>query len=82
MTPAIPPTVTFTQHSLGQLVPLPNPNLLRVHFIVAKILSVSGIGDSIDRALSDCSSLLYHNISPDGSTDLGHVLSLRLLTDI
>ncbi|KAK3934148.1 hypothetical protein QBC46DRAFT_300301 [Diplogelasinospora grovesii] len=82
MGPVVPPAVTFKQHSLGQSVPMPNPNLLRVHFIVGKILSVSGIGDSIDRALSDGKSLLYDTIAPDGSTDLGRALSLILLTDI
>lgn len=79
----IPEVVEFTQHSTtGQLVPMPNPNLLRVHYIVAKILNVSGLGDSIDRTLADAQSVLFDDIAPDGSTDLGYALSAALLTRI
>lgn len=78
----IPEVVEFTQHSTGQSVPMPNPNLLRVHYIVAKILDVSGLGDIIDRTLADGQSFLFGNIAPDGSTDLGYALSVALLTKI
>ncbi|KAK3308406.1 uncharacterized protein B0T15DRAFT_508876 [Chaetomium strumarium] len=36
---AMPEVVTLQQHSLGQSIPMPNRHLLRVHYIVAKILS-------------------------------------------
>ncbi|KAM7202443.1 hypothetical protein V8F33_002851 [Rhypophila sp. PSN 637] len=70
-TPSDP--VEFQQHSAGQSVPMPNPDLLRVHYIVANILDVTGLGDRIDRTLDE---------SPDGSTDLGYALAVALLAEI
>lgn len=78
----IPPAVTFKQHCPEQSIPMPDPNLLRVHYIVTQILLESGLGDSIDSALDDSRSLLCDNIAPDGSTDLGYILRSVMLTDI
>ena len=61
---------------------MPNPNLLRVHFIIAKILEETGLERRIYEALDYCKWGEYDEIAADGSTDLGHVLSFLMLTDI
>ncbi|KAK3933796.1 hypothetical protein QBC46DRAFT_401240 [Diplogelasinospora grovesii] len=71
----IPTTVTLVQHDPS--VPMPDPNLLRVHFQIAKILHVSGIGLKIDSVWNEDKSWSAYNpnIAPDGSTDI----SMRFL---
>jgi hypothetical protein len=69
---------TFT--SSDSSIPLPSPVLLRAHYIIAKILNVSDIGNRIDR-------LVYEpeydsQIKLDGSTDLMSILSRRLLMPV
>lgn len=57
----------------------PSPGFLDVHAQVARILEVSGIGGEIQHNLQ----LSYpENIDPDGSTDLGDILSRQLLTGV
>lgn len=53
--------------------PLPDPALLRVHASIARFLHVSGIGQHVDRILSERESIRH--LAPDGSTDIGDLLA-------
>jgi hypothetical protein len=61
---------------------MPNRHLLRVHFIVAKILDMSGLGLILDHEISERESFLDSDIKPDGSMDLTRALCTIFLTDI
>ncbi|KAK4212807.1 hypothetical protein QBC37DRAFT_287317 [Rhypophila decipiens] len=74
-----PDVVEFVQHDPS--VAMPTRVLLRVHYIIAKILEVSGVGARIDRTGDARESLIYDNIIY-GSPDLGYVLAAALLVDI
>ncbi|KAK1967176.1 hypothetical protein LY78DRAFT_576915 [Colletotrichum sublineola] len=61
--------------------PLPDPDYFRVHYTIAKILDVSGIGEEIEAEIS-ASRLDPENLNPDGSTDLGAILCRKMLMNI
>jgi len=71
--------ITLEQHDPS--VPMPDPAFLRVHFQVAQILAVSGIGRRVEEA---CEAEYYvpANLAPDGSTDIESVLNLKMLLHI
>lgn len=58
--------------------PLPNREYLLVHFRIAEILDVSGVGKKIEDALDE-GLLDAENMKPDGSTDIGSILSRKML---
>jgi len=76
----VPETVTFQQHD--PLVPMPDPDFLRLHFQVAKILNVSGIGQMIEAACWEDKTQIPSDIASDGSTNLGHALYVKTLMHI
>jgi hypothetical protein len=81
--PWVPTTVIFEQSDPS--VPMPDPDFLRVHYQIAKILDVSGIQLKIDSAVYADREWMENNpnnIAGDGSTDLEHVLSRKLLMNI
>ncbi|KKA21462.1 hypothetical protein T310_4497 [Rasamsonia emersonii CBS 393.64] len=61
--------VRFKQHSDC---PLPNPDLLKVHAAIAKILHASGKAEDIERILRDREEIRC--LAPDGSTDVESLL--------
>lgn len=71
--------ITLEQHDPS--VPMPDPAFLRVHFQVAQILAVSGIGHRIEEACEE-ESRGPANLAPDGSTDIERVLNLKMLLHI
>ena len=56
----------------------PDPDFLAAHLAIANILAVSGIGAKIDHYLSQY-ELNDGNVEHDGSTDLGSMISWRLM---
>ncbi|KAK0710148.1 hypothetical protein B0T26DRAFT_724201 [Lasiosphaeria miniovina] len=76
---SIPPIITFTSNDPS--VPLPDPKYLWCHFRVAEILEVSGIGQKITDTM-DSEAWDPENIDPNGSTDIGSILSRKMLTGI
>ncbi|KAK2018325.1 hypothetical protein LZ32DRAFT_634838 [Colletotrichum eremochloae] len=61
--------------------PLPNPDFFWVHHQIAQILEVSGIGAKIEAEIK-ASQRDPANPNPDGSTDLGAILSRKMLMDV
>lgn len=53
----------------------PSPRLLNVHRAIALILKLSGAGEYIENILRDMEEV---NVKEDGSTNLGHLMTLRL----
>jgi len=53
----------------------PSARLLAIHRAIAKILYLSAAGEYINRILDDLDELV---INEDGSTELGHLVGLRL----
>ncbi|KAK4044860.1 hypothetical protein C8A01DRAFT_42469 [Parachaetomium inaequale] len=74
-----PDHITFRQHNPS--VPMPDPDFLRLHFQVAKILDVSDIGLKIEAEWHKRAKM-PSEMSPDGSTDLGHAIRVKMLMDI
>jgi hypothetical protein len=68
----------ITLTSNGTDVPPPNDKFLFLHFRIAEILAVSGVGEKIEAALNE-SCLDIDNIRPDGSTDIESILSGKML---
>lgn len=61
---------------------MPDSDFLKLHYQVSKILEVSGIREKFEEAMWENENNSAHDIQPDGSTDLGHILSCKLLIDI
>lgn len=61
---------------------MPDPDLLRLHYQVSMILQESGIRERYERTIWENENHLSRNIQSDGSTDLGDILSSKMLTDI
>lgn len=72
----LPDIITLTSN--GTDVPPPNDKFLFLHFRIAEILAVSGVGEKIEAALNE-SCLDVDSIRPDGSTDIGSILSRKML---
>ena len=53
----------------------PSPRLLAIHSAIAHILHMSAAGEYIDGVLKD---LHQQETATDGSTELGHLINLRL----
>jgi len=75
----IPNQIALT--SKDPSVPLPNPGFLWVHFRVAEILEVSGLGRAIIDAVEQ-GTWDPENLDPGGSSDIGSILSRKMLIDI
>ncbi|KAL7936913.1 hypothetical protein V8C35DRAFT_294181 [Trichoderma chlorosporum] len=73
-------TITLTQSDPA--VQMPDPDFLRLHYQVSKILEVSGIGWKIARIMAHNELKTPRNVPPDGSLDLGHIISSKMLMDI
>jgi hypothetical protein len=73
----LPEYITLT--SKEKDVALPNRDIIRAHFSIAKILQVSGIGLKIDQYWE---RWVPSYAATDGSTDLGMMLSRKLLIGI
>ncbi|KAL7914503.1 aspartic peptidase domain-containing protein [Trichoderma velutinum] len=73
-------TITMTQSDPA--VVMPDPELLRLHYQVSMIVHESGIRERYERIVCDNEDSLVENIQSDGSTDLGNILSSKMLTDI
>ncbi len=58
---------------------MPNSDFFKLHYQVAKILNVSGIGDKIEEACRKSYNQTPSNIAPDGSTDLESILGARMV---
>ncbi|EFX01537.1 hypothetical protein CMQ_6479 [Grosmannia clavigera kw1407] len=75
------PLVEFTSHD--HTVPMPDADFLMTHYIISQILQVSGIGRQLDKAVEmalvdlDC-----HALHLSGSTDVGNMISRRLLMTV
>jgi HNH endonuclease len=67
--------VTRTLLDTDKTIDLPSPRLLAIHRAVALILHLSGAGEYIDHILKDMD---YTMVKSDGTTELGHLVSLRL----
>ncbi|EPE09344.1 hypothetical protein F503_07120 [Ophiostoma piceae UAMH 11346] len=64
-------------------IPMPDPEIFRVHFIIARVLQVSGFGDRISKAAEKAYlDLDCHILEASGSTDVGGLLSRMLLTSV
>ncbi|KIH90929.1 hypothetical protein SPBR_00979 [Sporothrix brasiliensis 5110] len=64
-------------------VPMPDPDYLKVHQSIGQILQVSGFGRVISIALEDSwLALDCRGLHPDGTTDVGALLSNLLLTNV
>lgn len=61
--------------------PLPDPEYFKVHCRIGQILCVSGIGLEIDQELGKFAEA-PRNLDPSGSTDVGLLLSQRMLIDV
>ncbi|KAK5654003.1 hypothetical protein OQA88_7680 [Cercophora sp. LCS_1] len=59
-------------------IPMPDPEYFKVHHIISQILEVSGLGREIDKLL-EAAAEAAENIDPNGSSDLGLLLSQRML---
>ncbi|MBE3045399.1 hypothetical protein IMZ48_23190 [Candidatus Bathyarchaeota archaeon] len=63
--------------------PLPDPEFLRVHFVIALILHVSGIGRRLDAFLDpEFWEGVHGAAKADGSTDLAALVERRMLIGI
>ncbi|KAL7799968.1 hypothetical protein V8C37DRAFT_407076 [Trichoderma ceciliae] len=76
----VPAIITMKQSDPS--VPLPEPDFLKVHFQVSKILQISGIRKKIEDALRENECNPICNIQADGSTDLAYILSSKMLIGI
>ncbi|OPB43543.1 hypothetical protein A0O28_0098310 [Trichoderma guizhouense] len=76
----LPTSIIFNQSE--RAVAMPDPDLLRLHYQVSMILQESGIRQRYERTMWESEDNLIHNIQSDGSTDLGNILSSKMLTDI
>lgn len=62
--------------------PMPDPDFLRLHYEVATILDVSGIGCKMEEACWENETRIPSNLAPDGSTNLELALNAKMLTQI
>ncbi|KAI9651660.1 MAG: hypothetical protein M1829_002575 [Trizodia sp. TS-e1964] len=69
----LPRTVRFQSESI----PLPSPRLLAVHKALARMMHLTGAGEIIDHRFRDYPD---DNIAADGTTDLGALITVGLLT--
>ncbi|KAL7936584.1 hypothetical protein V8C35DRAFT_295884 [Trichoderma chlorosporum] len=63
-------------------VPMPESDFLRFHYQVSMIVQVSGIRERFEEAMRENEYNFIYGIRLDGSTDLGHILSSRMLMDV
>ena len=59
-------------------IPMPNPIFLNVHFLLAEILHVSGMGQIIDKHIRDVNDI--DCLREDGGTDIASLLTTALCT--
>lgn len=60
---------------------MPDAEFLKVHWRIAQMLDVSGIGREVEQEL-DAAELDPDNMSPDGSTDIAPIIRRRMLMNI
>ncbi|EER37830.1 conserved hypothetical protein [Histoplasma capsulatum H143] len=73
--PLFPVTRTLTP-SPNRTIDPPSARLLGIHRAIAKIMKLSGADEYIDTILRDLEEV--DDVRADGSTNLGHMMSLRL----
>ena len=76
---SLPSMITIT--SSDSSIPLPDDDYLVVHCRVAEILEVSGLWRKFDDALED-GRWDPENVDPNGFTDLGSIISRKMLTHL
>lgn len=59
-------------------VPMPDPEYLKLHYIISQILDVSGLGDEIEKLMGKPDTD-DDPIAWDGSTDLGSIICRKML---
>ncbi|KAK0622551.1 hypothetical protein B0T14DRAFT_425802 [Immersiella caudata] len=64
--------ICIEQHDAD--IPMPDPEYFKVHHIISQVLEVSGLGREIDELLEAADTL-----DPNGSSDLGLLLSQKML---
>ncbi|KAK3936961.1 hypothetical protein QBC46DRAFT_268572 [Diplogelasinospora grovesii] len=74
----LPKFLTFISHD--QSVPAPDGDFLNTHYVIGKILHVIGLINKFPRIRGSPDDNII-NLRQDGSTDLGKILSRRLLMD-
>lgn len=78
---SVPQNVVLRSQESG--VPLPHPEFLHVHFVVASILHVSGIGRRLDAFLDpEFWEGIHGAAKADGSTDLAALMERWMLIGI
>ncbi|WDK11428.1 hypothetical protein CGRA01v4_02707 [Colletotrichum graminicola] len=60
---------------------LPDPEFFSVHYQITQILEVSGIGAKMEAEI-EASERDPANLNPDGSTDLGAIISRKMLMNV
>jgi hypothetical protein len=70
-------------HLVSQVpsIPLPEREYFEVHHRIGQILEVSGIGREIEREMEMAEDDV-ENMDPRGSTDIGLLVSRRMLMDV
>ncbi|KAL7788522.1 hypothetical protein V8C43DRAFT_323756 [Trichoderma afarasin] len=76
----LPTSIIF--HQSDPAVAMPDPDLLRLHYQISMILQEGGIRERYERTIWGNEDNLIRNIQSDGTTDLGNILSSKMLTDI
>ena len=60
----------------GEVIPPPDPKLLRIHTALANLIHISGLGSYLHEVEKEPGR--EEAISPDGQTDIGPLLSSKL----
>ena len=69
------PIIRILCKSPDREIDIPSLRILAIHRAIALILHLSGVGEYIDRILKDMEDPI---VKSDGTTELGHLVSLRL----
>jgi len=79
LAPHLPRDGIVTLRSHDGRYPLPDPSLLALHAAIGNILHATGSAERIEKILRDFEGA-SGGLAPDGSTDIGSLLSMRLLS--
>ncbi|PNP50510.1 hypothetical protein THARTR1_08892 [Trichoderma harzianum] len=80
LTRFLPRSITLTQSDSATV--MPDPDFLRLHYQVAMILRVSGIREKFEEIMRENEYNSLYGIQPDGSTNLGHIVTRIMLMDL
>jgi hypothetical protein len=76
-------SAVFSLASADDQIPLPNQEFFKVHFIISRILQVSGLRERIERAAKEAYFALdCHELKSNGGTDVGALVSRLMLTTV